>query len=404
MAAMSDATPDRAPTPAPPSDEISLRELYLVLKRRAPWIVAVAAVAAVAAGLFLVSRAPTYVAEATAVVARAPIEVDLGTSLRFRPEVNLTFDTYQTLAFSRGVLEELALERSVEVAELRRALTLERVTGAANQTTSFLAVAHQVADRDPQRAARLANLWAEATVRRARDLLLENLDAVETITGEGLDAAREALLEAESAFQDYTAQVAIEALRSRSVALLESESQVVAGQRDARLSLMQLRSELEVLLAQRRSDGDGSLPVVLTGAPEVTLTLDGAIASVQASVAGLEARLDAWDDEVERLTAERNAVAFELANASVRLGQLQRAVDDQTRQVDALATVEPGVAYVAQVAPSGARVLSAALVPTEAESRRVLLIALLAAVVVGFAGVVVALLAEAVRDPRANGA
>jgi hypothetical protein len=54
-------------------------------------------------------------------------------------------------------------------------------------------VAHQVADRDPQRAARLANQWAEATVRRARDLLLENLDAVEVITGEGLDVAREAL-------------------------------------------------------------------------------------------------------------------------------------------------------------------------------------------------------------------
>jgi len=396
MAAMSDATPDRAPTPAPPPDEISLRELYLVLKRRAPWIVAAAAVAAVAAGLFLASRAPTYVAEATAVVARAPIEVDLGTSLRFRPEVNLTFDTYQTLAFSRGVLEELALERSVEVAELRRALTLERVTGPSNQTTSFLAVAHQVADRDPQRAARLANLWAEATVRRARDLLLENLGAVELITGEGLDTAREALLEAEIALQDYTAQVAIESLRARAAALLEAESEAMVGQRAARLSLTQLRSELQVLQAQRLGDGDGDLPVVLTGAPEVTLTLDGALASVQASIAG--------DEEVERLVAERRAVTTELAVVNVRLGQLRRAVDDQARQVDALATVEPGVAYVAQVAPSGARVLSAALVPTEAESRRVLLIALLAAVVVAFGGVVVALLAEAVRDPRANGA
>jgi len=404
MAAMSDAPPDRAPTPAPPPDEISLRELYLVLKRRAPWIVAAAAAAAVAAGLFLAARAPTYVAEATAVVARAPIEVDLGTSLRFRPEVNVTFDTYQTLAFSRGVLEELALERSVEVAELRRALTLERVTGASNQTTTFLAVAHQVADRDPQRAARLANLWAEATVRRARDLLLENLDAVEVITGEGLDTAREALLQAEIALQDYTAEVAIESLRSRAAALLEAESEAMVGQRAARLSLTQLRSELQVLQGQRLGDGDGDLPVVLTGAPEVTLTLDGAIASVQASVAGLEARLAAWGDEVERLAAERSTVDLELAHASVRLGQLQRAVDEQARQVDALATVEPGVAYVAQVAPSGARVLSAALVPTEAESRRVLLIALLAAVVVAFGGVVVALLAEAVRDPRANGA
>ena len=402
MAAMSDVPPDRAPAPA--ADEISLRELYLVLKRRAPWIAAAAAVAAVAVGLFLVLRPPTYVAEATAVVARAPIEVDLGTSLRFRPEVNLTYDTYQTLAFSRGVLEELALERSVEVAELRRVLTLERVTAASNQATSFLAVAHQVADRDPQRAARLANLWAEATVGRARDLLLENLDAVEVITGDGLDAAREALLQAEVALQEYTAEVGIESLRSRALALLEAESEAAAGERDARSSLARLRAELEVLQARRGSDGDGGLGVVLTSAPEVTLTLDGAIASLQASVAGLEARLVAWGDEIGRLAAERQAVTAELAVASVRFGQLQRAVDERKRQVDALATVEPGVAYVAQVAPSGARVLSAALVPTEAESRRALLIALLAAVVVGFGGVVVALLAEAVRDPRANGA
>lgn len=404
MTGMSDAPPDRAPTPAPPPDEISLRELYLVLKRRAPWIAAAAVVAAVAAGLFLASRAPTYVAEATAVVARTPIEVDLGTSLRFRPEVDLTFDTYQTLAFSRGVLEELALERSVEVAELRRALTLERVSGAANQATSFLAVAHQVADRDPQRAARLANLWAEATVRRARDLMLENLDAVEVITGEGLVAAREALLRAEVALQEYTAEAGIESLRSRALALLEAESEAAADERDARLSLGRLRAELESLEARRRSDGDGGLGVVLTSAPEVTLTLDGAIASLRASVAGLEARLAAWVDEVDALATERQAVATELAVASVRLGQLQRDVDDQRRQVEALATVEPGVAYVAQVAPSGARVLSAALVPTEAESRRALLIALLAAVVVAFGGVVVALLAEAVRDPRASGA
>ena len=400
MAAMSDVPPDRAPAPA--ADEISLRELYLVLKRRAPWIATAAAAAAVAVGLFLVLRPPTYVAEATAVVARAPIEVDLGTSLRFRPEVNLTYDTYQTLAFSRGVLEELALERSVEVAELRRVLTLERVTAASNQATSFLAVAHQVADRDPQRAARLANLWAEATVGRARDLLLENLDAVEVITGEGLDAAREALLQAEVALQEYTAEVGIESLRSRALALLEAESEAAAGERDARSSLARLRAELEVLQARR--GGDGGLGVVLTSAPEVTLTLDGAIASLQASVAGLEARLVAWGDEIGRLAAERQAVTAELAVASVRFGQLQRAVDERKRQVDALATVEPGVAYVAQVAPSGARVLSAALVPTEAESRRALLIALLAAVVVGFGGVVVALLAEAVRDPRANGA
>lgn len=403
MVSMSEANPERTATPAPPSDEISLRELYLVLRRRAPWIVAAAAVAAVAAGLVLSRQAPTYVAEATTVVARAPIEVDLGTGLRFRPEVNLTFDIYQTLAFSRGVLEELALERAVAVADLRRALTLERVTGATTQASSFLAVAHQVSDRDPQRAARIASLWAEATIQRARDLLLENLDAVEAITGVGLEAARASLLEAEIAHQRYLAEVEVDALRSRFAALdaavNESVDEIVSGE----VQLAQRRSERASLLAERAATGDGGLLVVLTDAPEVAVTLDGAIASLHARIAGDEARIDGWRAATERMSAERSALGRELGEVTVQLGLLQRAVNDQRRTVDALSTLEPGVAYVAQVAPSGARVLSAALVPTEPESRRALLIALLVAVVVGFGGVVFALLAEAVRDPKANG-
>ena len=404
MVSMSEANPERTATPAPPSDEISLRELYLVLRRRAPWIVAAAAVAAVAAGLVLSRQAPTYVAEATTVVARAPIEVDLGTGLRFRPEVNLTFDIYLTLAFSRGVLEELALERAVAVADLRRALTLERVTGTTAQASSFLAVAHQVSDRDPQRAARLASLWAEVTIQRARDLLLENLDAVELITGVGLEGARALLLEAEIAHQRYLADEEVVAQRSRFGALDIAVSQAADDLRGAELLLAQRRSEHAAWLAQRAAADDGALLVVLTYAPEAAVTLDGAIASLHARIAGDEARIDGWRTAAERLSAERSALGRDLADVTVQLGLLQRAVNDQRRAVDALSTLEPGVAYVAQVAPSGARVLSAALVPTEPESRRTLLIALLVAVVVGFGGVVFALLAEAVRDPRANGA
>jgi len=403
MVRMSEASPERTATPAPPSDEISLRDLYLILKRRAPWIVAAAAVAAVAAGLFLSWQAPTYVAEATTVVARAPIEVDLGTGLRFRPEVNLTFDIYQTLAFSRGVLEELALERAVSVADLRRALTLERVTGATAQASSFLAVAHQVSDRDPQRAARIASLWAEVTIQRARDLLLENLDAVEAITGVGLEGARASLLEAEIAHQRYLADMEVDALRSRFAALDLAVNQSADDLRNAELLLAQRRSEHAVLLAERAAADDGALLVVLTDAPEVAVTLDGAIASLHARIAGDEARIAGWRAATQRMSAERSALGRELGDVTVQLGPLQRAVNDQRRTVDALSTLEPGVAYVAQVAPSGARVLSAALVPTEPESRRALLIALLVAVVVGFGGVVFALLAEAVRDPKANG-
>ena len=208
---MNDATADRDPRAAPPTDESSLRDLYLVLRRRSPWVVGAALVAGVVAFVVLGARPASYVAEATAVVARAPIEVGLGTGLRFRPEVDLTYDTYQTLAYSRGVLEAvLPLHEAADLGRLREALVLERVAGSANQASGLLAVVHRVRSTDPGRSAAAASAWAAATVATARGLLLENLYAVEAITGEGLSAARARLQTAESELETFRAASGIE--------------------------------------------------------------------------------------------------------------------------------------------------------------------------------------------------
>ncbi|MFO8148660.1 MAG: hypothetical protein R6T93_00035, partial [Trueperaceae bacterium] len=213
---MSDATPARAPSPAPPSDEISLRELYLVLKRRAPWIVGAALVAAAAVFVVLSVGPATYVAESTAVVARAPIRVSLAGGLQFSPEVDITFETYQTLAFSRSVLEAvLPLHEAGELARLRGALSIERVAGSANQPSGLLAVVHRVRGGQPAAVAAAADAWAEATVAAARRLLLENLDAVETITGEDLAAASAELAALEDELERFQASAGVTSLRSR---------------------------------------------------------------------------------------------------------------------------------------------------------------------------------------------
>jgi hypothetical protein len=195
--------------------------------------------------------------------------------LRFSPEVDVTFETYQTLAFSRGVLEAvLPLHEAVDLARSARALTIERVARLGEPALGSAGRRAQRARGDPGGAAAAADAWAEATVAAARwpacsrtstrssrsrarisrrpELLGELERFGEAITGEGRTRRREALL---PRGRDRLpglryAQAAIEALRSRSVALLESESEVVAGQRDARLSLMQLRAELEVLASR----------------------------------------------------------------------------------------------------------------------------------------------------------
>jgi uncharacterized protein involved in exopolysaccharide biosynthesis len=406
MAVMADDPAERA---APPHEEISLRELYLVLRRRVLGIVAVGLLAGVAAFAVVATRSPVYLAEATTVVARAPVEVG-GTGLRFRPEVDITFDTYQTLAFSRAVLEEvLPIHEASDLRRLRDALTLERVAGPLNQAPGLLAVAHHARSEDAGRAASAASAWASATIATARRLLLENLDAVETITGAGLASARAELEAAEADLEAYRASSGIESLRALlgvPAAGIPGRLELAIGEVEAdlranRWAATQRAAELTSLRA-RGEAGDGALEVVLFATPEVLLTIEGAIASLEARAAALAAEeqsLTAILADLERRRAEARAA---LAEATVGLARRERAATAPLDLLAALTAIEPSVAFVAQIAPAGARVLSEAAVPSAPEPRRLMAVTLLVAVMAGFAAAVAVLLAEAVREPRAD--
>jgi uncharacterized protein involved in exopolysaccharide biosynthesis len=409
MAGMMDEPALRDARAAPSHDEVSLRELYLVLRRRALAIVAVALIAGVAAYAVVATRPSVYLAEATTVVARAPIEVG-GTGLRFRPEVDITFDTYQTLAFTRGVLEEvLPFHEAVDVGGLRGALRLERVAGLPNQAPGLLAVAHHVRSEDAAQAAAAASAWARATIATTRRLLLENLDVVETITGAGLTAARADLEAAEAELEAFRASSGVESLRallglgtlgapgSLELAIAETE----AALRVNRLAATQRAAELTSLRA-RGEAGDGALEVVLITTPEVLLSIEGAIASIEARAAGLAAEEEALTATLADLRGRRAEAAAALAEATVGLARRERAATAPLELLASLTAIEPSVAFVAQIAPAGARVLSEAAVPSAPEPRRVMSVTLLVAVVAGFAAAVAVLLAEAVSEPRAD--
>jgi uncharacterized protein involved in exopolysaccharide biosynthesis len=449
---------------APTSDEISLRDLYLILKRHALAIMIAAVVSAVVAFVVVSLQPAHYVAEATAVIARAPADVDFGSGLRFRPEVNIGLDTYRTLAFSRPVLQEVAERFDIPLQSVESRLELETLSS----TTAFLAVDHIARADDAETAAAMANTWASISVQRARDLLLENLDAVEVIASEGLSTARsqvDALERELEARQNEAAErlgsFELDA-RSRREALtlvyterfatlrLDSDLQSLQTQRTylegalprVRENLSQaealLSEQLALLQALRAAQaGGGDALVVLSSAPEVTLTPAGAVASVEAMVAAHSERRDALARELEGYVAEFRALAR--ADEDYRLGvtqleadlavaraeldrslaiaraeldsslereqsQLQRDLSDARRDYETLSPIGPGVALAVQIAPSGARVLSEATAPIEPEGNRAWLISVLALVVAGFAGVVLVLLAEAVRDPSGSAA
>jgi uncharacterized protein involved in exopolysaccharide biosynthesis len=381
-----------------PSDEISLRELYLVLRRRFVWIVAAALLAGAAAFVVMATRPAVFLAEATSVVARTPVSVAGESGLLFRPELDVTYETYATLAYSRGVLEavlEAVPEADLGLARAREALVLERLAGSANQSSSLLAVAHRARAGDAPVAAALATEWTRATIATVQALLNENLDAVERITSAELDLARNGLEEAERALRDF---------REANDATADPDRLLATRLRS--VALAQRRDELQRQVAAREAElasllarADATETVSLSDAPDVPLTVAGAIWALEARIASAQAELGSLEGQALAVRAEVDALSGAVARVQTMVASLERAVVRADAEVATLAAIEPTVAYVAQLAPAGARVLGEAAVPAEPEGRSTLLIALLAAVVVGFAGVVVALLAEAVRDP-----
>lgn len=381
-------------------DEISLRELYLVIKRSSAWIVLAALLVAVAAFAWVSTRPPNYLAKATTVVARAPIEVDVGTVLRFRPEVTISYETYDTLAFSRSVLEAvLPHHEASDLRALRTALALERVAGTATQPSTFLAVSHGVRSRDAEVAARAASAWVDATVATVRALMLENLDVLEEVTSDSLVVARERVRAAEEALEGLWAEAAPDALRRGITAADQAALELEAMLREIDRELAERRAERASLLGV---DAGLTSGVVLMHAPDVVVDVAGALASLDARIAALEVRRERAAEQRVEVVGERSRLARSRAEATVRIAALEREVSEALQGVGVLTAIDPNVALVAQMAPAGVRVLSQPTVPRRPEPTRAALVAVLAAVVTAFAGVVVVLLAEAVRAP--NGA
>lgn len=219
----------------PPSDEVSLRDLWLILRRGLGTILVVALVAAVLGYLAMWLRPPAYQAEAT-VTSRAPTvrmlnDMDLmvtpdgrGTppSLAVDPPSSLSFEAYRALSESRLVFES-ALARatvpggSIDVASLEAAAELTE----PGRSQTPLIVVHRVTWSDPAIAAELANAWAEASVDHARGVLSSELGAVVDTTRSVASARLAEVERIESELEALTADRA--AGDERQIARLERE-------------------------------------------------------------------------------------------------------------------------------------------------------------------------------------
>ncbi|MEZ4608323.1 MAG: hypothetical protein R2865_16430, partial [Deinococcales bacterium] len=92
------------------SNEISLRELYLVLRRALPVIFLVGFTLAVIVLVLASLRPESYEAQSITIISPSSIEVKNPSGVIFNPQNNVTFEAYQALAYSSPVIEATLAE------------------------------------------------------------------------------------------------------------------------------------------------------------------------------------------------------------------------------------------------------------------------------------------------------
>ncbi len=395
------------------SDEISLRDLYLILRRGLPVILLLATVAAALAYAYTSWQQPLYEAESTTIITPPPLNIQGEESIIFLPPATVTFEAYETLALSRPVFEG-ALARlpdvTMSVSELRGASRLERLLGPQrpDQVTP-LSMSHHVRHADPGLSAALTNAWAESTLSTIRDSLLAGLGPVDEATGQEVAALRARLGEAEAAWETFQQDNALGLLEARltrlTTAIAEAELGLVTlpeasapttslqlGEATLRQSAAQVNLEAEIAATRAEL---GSLPNE-TGESEA---LRARRLSLQARLAGLEARQALLQDQLEGYYGELAGIRTEAAASARRQDTLLRDRDNARAAYQTVVQLQPSIAYVTQLAPLSARVLSEASVPESTVGPRPLLNAVLASLVAASLATLVAFLREAVAGP-----
>ena len=215
-----------SPAPERRDDEVSLRDLYLVLLRGLPLVLLLALVSGGVSYYLNAQRRPVYAAESTVLVTPPPIQIEGDEELSFSPINEVSFQTYETLARSQLVLNDAAARvRSagdpegsasndagqvggeVDPAVLASLGTLRQLIGPQRVgDVAPLAVIHRVRNGDPERAAQLADAWAQSTLAAVRESLFSSLRPVDEATTQEVRQLQRNVEAVEARVQEFAAE------------------------------------------------------------------------------------------------------------------------------------------------------------------------------------------------------
>lgn len=241
------------PTAPYQTDEISLRDLYLIVKKAFLPAVIIAVLVGAVTFVYLTMQPKTYTAEATTLVTPLIAEpsFSLGEeTLRVASGTAVSYEAYEAIAFSRRVLNEVIAavpEYEKGATQLRKQLTLKKLVGPANVTqTAPLSVIHTANNTSPEVAAKLADEWANITIRTVSESMLDDMRPIVTATTKALADAEVAVELAESALRKFE--------ETSSLALLEQEYRALSDEFiNANQTLRSTRAERNALSSQLQS-------------------------------------------------------------------------------------------------------------------------------------------------------
>jgi len=339
-------------------EEIDLRAYVAVLIRYWKWIAGLALVAAVAAFVVSLLLPSAYEASAVVIITEPRYQMQFDPRFKTADQWTPAYNAFPTLATSDGVLRSVldayapSPEAGIEEWKLR---TLSGMVEATSEGDPSLVVL-RARSRSPEDAAAIANLWADALVKRGNDIYSDREDDVEFFqeqvaqAGQALDDADAALVEFEARSQASTVDAQLESLRQAQADYLADQraiAYIVQDIQGLRAQLVQqpgdrpvsLADDLTALLLQIKAfnllqvealDAQASTSIQLqissggsfsdkSPAEQVAFLddlvdtleaksskIDGRLAELEPQMLALQRRLQEIDAESERLTDARD--------------------------------------------------------------------------------------------------
>jgi uncharacterized protein involved in exopolysaccharide biosynthesis len=405
-----------SPTIMNDTDEISLRDVYLIFRKGLPLILVVAVIAGIIAFIVSSLLPKTYEAEATVLISPSPVQIQGTRNLTFRPSSEVSLEAYETLALSRNVLQEAAQSVDSDMTYEKLGGTIKQLIGPQrpDQVVPLL-VNHTVRNSDPEKAAQLADAWAAVSLKTVQNSLFANLQPISKATNESLLPLQQRLDAARSSLETFEAKDTTEALQ----ATLSRLSQLIADAKAGvttrtQLSVAQSGDVTDLLTndpnnpTQFSSDiqfgSSLSLEQEIAGAEAVISSLraqgqTGALAQQQAELEGLKKRREVLLTQLPGYEQSYSEAKQTLANLSNQKRSLELELQNAEEAYQSIVSLQPMIAYVTDINPANARLLSRASVPTESVSPRRLLNTALATVLAGLFMLVYVFLREAVKAP-----